>query len=1127
MKALQENVTDRSGKANSRFILLFLLILSLVIFLLLNSYALAVSTLTIRDDGTGGDCGLIGVWNAATKTCTLNTDMDVSGTGGIDAIRIVSNGITLDGAGHIINGDGTGSGVYVLSLDGVTIKNLEVGNFSNGIWLLDTSGTTLHSNYLHQNGNGIYASCTYFPINPTSNNTIYRNRVTQNGYGIWLDWDTSSNEVTTNLVSGNTTAGINLSSADDSTVRRNTIRANDTGLNVFGSNNILVYNNNFDSNTIHAATLSNSISFNQPAPDGGNWWSGWTSPDVDSDGFVDAPYVIILLNNDQDNLPLVTSTDWYDETAPAISNLQPAGDVHTGAVTITADYNDPVPTIGVNTASVTANFTIGPTPPSLPSLNCTATGSPTGSISCTPSSNLSAGIYYVQVSITDNRGNMAVANWGFSVLPYHISDIANGADCDSLGSWDADSKTCTLDTNITAASIDAIHIESNGITLDGGGHTISGNSSYTAGVLVVGRTGVTVRNITANNFNTGIRLENSQGCLIEGNGMVNDSDGLAVYNGANNRITGNSIDAGNKNIYIKDSTGNSVIANDMTGHVEGIRLHTATGNLIKGNSLVGNSRGLAFVYSAAGNTVINNSVRSMGNFLYFEGGGGNTFHSNSFDVCYSSPVLYASGEVNIFNGGDSIGGNYWSSYDTPGEGCVDGNLDGFCDAPYMLLGGAGVDYEPWASDRGWQPDYYWTWYDQLSPGALNWVLLANPVSETSDAWFDLTIAGEGKVLPILEGHSAGQVPPGHVLTPAYNRIMGGPVAVNSRPMSGALVSQRILWAGSSLEEVLGTDANKLSSHFYWTWYDQQSSGYSNWVLVANPSDASVYYEMTIDGADPGAGSKGTIEPGKNATPTFPGKMGGAVEVKAWTDNTKTTPAKVIASQRVLSDYGKAFNEVPGITAEELSDNYIWTWYDSIGSGGKDWVLVANPNGQSVYYEITVAGEDAGTGSKGTIDAGKNVTPAFPGRIGGPLKVRAWTDGTKTIPANVIASQRVIWGPSFEEVPGFPVGALSSTYHWTWYDMQSQGSTNWVLVANPGDQSVYYEIIIGSQPVVVGASGTILPGQNATPNFPGTMGGPVEVRAWTDDAKTTPAEVMASQRVLWNGYFNEVLGTVLN
>ena len=421
------------------------------------------------------------------------------------------------------------------------------------------------------------------------------------------------------------------------------------------------------------------------------------------------------------------------------------------------------------------------------------------------------------------------------------------------------------------------------------------------------------------------------------------------------------------------------------------------------------------------------------------------------------------------------------------------------------------------------PNYYWTWYDNVY--MRNWVLMANPVGLGTNLNFSLAIGGKPQSLGDQFGLGAGTVPAGNTLTPTYPGIIGGPVQVTSATGDEAIVSQRSL-LGNSLEEVLGTKHNKLSDHYFWTWYDEQSPGYKNWVLVANPNDFKVSYSVKIAGQEM---QSGTIDPGQNVTPRFPGVMGGPVEVSAVQDGTNF-PANVIASQRVLSNNGTAFNEVPGIPAGDLSDSYLWTWYDNVGSNSNDWVLVANPNTDPIYYEITVAGQDPGLGSKGTIDPGKNVTPKFPDKVGGPLEVRTWTDDTKAVPAKSIASQRVIWGPSFEEVPGYPVSALPSDYHWTWYDQQSSGSTNWVLVANPSPtDTVHAQVSFTNQAdgTLVTSESDILPGTNWTPTFPTKMGGPVEVRAWTDGTKTTPANVMASQRVLWNGFFNEVLGTVLN
>jgi murein DD-endopeptidase MepM/ murein hydrolase activator NlpD len=394
--------------------------------------------------------------------------------------------------------------------------------------------------------------------------------------------------------------------------------------------------------------------------------------------------------------------------------------------------------------------------------------------------------------------------------------------------------------------------------------------------------------------------------------------------------------------------------------------------------------------------------------------------------------------------------------------------------------------------------YYWTWYDDI--GARNWVLLGN-TGDGGDLAFDVNIRGISTDLSIFGGST---VSPGQVGTPTFPGLMGGPVVATSLTNEKALVSQRVIWGESSMEEVTGVEEDKLSDHFWWTWYDEASPGYQNWVLISNPNNAAIYYEIKIANTLRAAG---TIAPGANENNNFPGVIGGPVEVRAWTSAAKSVTANVMASQRVLSNGGMAFNEQVGIPDADLSDHSVWTWYDNVG--GQNWVLVANPPTAAgpVTYQIKLAGAVMQSGS---LAPGEQVTPTFAGRIGGPLEVTA--SGT------VIASQRMVWGPSFGEAPGYPFAALSDNYHWTWYDQASPGMQNWVLLANvdAATDSGYQVKVAGK----VMASGTLAPGNRVTPVFPGTIGGPVEVTA-------TGGKTIASQRVLYNGYFNEVTGTVLD
>ncbi len=430
--------------------------------------------------------------------------------------------------------------------------------------------------------------------------------------------------------------------------------------------------------------------------------------------------------------------------------------------------------------------------------------------------------------------------------------------------------------------------------------------------------------------------------------------------------------------------------------------------------------------------------------------------------------------------------------------------------------------------------YYWTWYDNL--GARNWVLLGN-LTGGGDLSFDMNIRKKSPNLQLFGGANVGA---GQVATPTFPGLMGGPVIATSLSGGEALVSQRVIWGSSSLEEVPGIEEGDLSSHYYWPWYDMASAGFRDWVLLANPSfteAVTVTVSFRDQASGQSVGGMYDLGPGQSYAFQFPGSMGGPVEAKAWVQGGAWDNASdrrpVIASQRLLLYNGAAFNEMPGIPAESLDDHQLWTWYDQLSAGARNWVLLANPSATEtvsaqVYFINRAGGQ--GTGGVFNIAPGQSVTPQFPGAMGGPVEVKAWVGGGDWANAAdrrpVIASQRSLWGPSFEETPGVAVESLNGEYNWTWYDQLSPGMINWILVSNINNYPVYYEIEIpgtdvGQRP---GARGVIPPGQSATPTFPGKMGGPVSVHAWTDANRTVEAPVMSSQRVLYQGFINEVVGT---
>lgn len=198
----------------------------------------AGSTKTLRDNATGGDCTSIGTWDMATKTCMLTGDF--TGT-----IGIVNDGITLDGAGDTLNGYRL-NGSVVFNTSGVTVKNLNIVGFGNGVLISGGSGNTITCNTIAGSDIGVY-------IEASDGNTIAYNTLGGNA----------------------------------------PMDGNGTGVSIVDSANNAVSNNKFLANAVQAKV----------SPAGGNtfsenYFNDFDTPaegcnDVNGDGFCDAAYAFM------------------------------------------------------------------------------------------------------------------------------------------------------------------------------------------------------------------------------------------------------------------------------------------------------------------------------------------------------------------------------------------------------------------------------------------------------------------------------------------------------------------------------------------------------------------------------------------------------------------------------------------------------------------------------------------------------------------------------------------------------------------------------------------------------------------------------------------------------------------
>jgi len=248
------------------------------------------STKFIRDDPSGGDCLSVGNWDPATKTCTLTQD--------------VFETIQVDGAGHTLQGAGSGYGIYFTYRMSVTVKDLEIRNFSHGVHLYQSDYITLEGITFREHYIGVYVYIDNY-------NQIVNNLFTDNRHGIYVDQWSTHNTIAGNTISngsgGDGNSAVAIYYSPGTTVTGNTISNVTRGLRVSNSAQTKVYNNNFVDVPVLPYLTSSAVTFSLAAPVGGNFWSNWTTPDLNGDGFVDSPHVF---PGGVDNLPWATQSGW-------------------------------------------------------------------------------------------------------------------------------------------------------------------------------------------------------------------------------------------------------------------------------------------------------------------------------------------------------------------------------------------------------------------------------------------------------------------------------------------------------------------------------------------------------------------------------------------------------------------------------------------------------------------------------------------------------------------------------------------------------------------------------------------------------------------------------------------------
>ncbi|MBI5870349.1 MAG: right-handed parallel beta-helix repeat-containing protein [Actinobacteria bacterium] len=780
-----------------------ILIVLLLLGLVAAQSAQAASAKYVSDSATGGDCTTFGIWDAASKTCTMTANVNAGTSNGIE---ILSNGITLDGNGFaVIGSNGYTTGVPLSVRTGVTVKNLTVSQFNYGIYLLSSNSTTLTGNTVSNNAFGVYE--VFSNNSQVFNNNFISNGIqayvtggsgnvfdTPSGGNHWSNYSTPGQGCDDNNgnfvcdVQYTFTGGIDHMPWRDADGWKYTPPPDSTPPNITSV---------LPAGIIETNSTTISIDYNDPGSNinlasisvtlDGVALSGCTSNQSNTSCLVTgvalgAHSIGGTLEDNRGNVSLINGAfNFVDTTAPAVGTVLPAGTVNSTSTMITAGYSDGSGS-GINPATVSVTLDGSPL------AGCAIDS---GSLSCAVSG-LSQGNHTAVISVSDVAGNTGTGTSNFAVdsLPPSVSAVSpsgtmttgsatiSASYSDSQSPINTGSVVVTLDgTNLSGCTVSATGVSCQVSNLTVGAHTIGGSVSDTAGntapisgsfvfsdtvaptvasILPSGRITSNTATLSASysdgtgsGIDTGtvaVLLDGSpaSGCVAGAatvncnvSGLADGSHTLAVS--VNDRAGNTGSGTGSFTVdttgpvvtptkyisasatggdcpsigvwddatktcfltgdyYFANKNGIQITANGVTldgnGHTisgstafnSGVSYTVKTGVTVKNLTVKSFNYGI-YQVASNGNTITGNTILSNKNGIYMSSSSNNTIYGNSISSSVTQQIVIAGGAGNVFDMAAPIGGNYWSNFDTPAEGCNDLNFDGFCDLPLLFTGG--------------------------------------------------------------------------------------------------------------------------------------------------------------------------------------------------------------------------------------------------------------------------------------------------------------------------------------------------------------------------------------------------------------------------------------------------------
>jgi|SRR5271157_440436 len=225
---------------------------SIIVLLLLSISSIAGLIQVVKADGgtiyinaDGSITPSTAPIHSIDNTYTLTGNITIAGN---DGIVIERDNIVLDGAGYTVaTGSLGGNGTALTNTNNVTIRNMTVINFTNGIWISYSSDNVLSGNNVANNYNGIML------VN-SSNSNLYQNSATNGLYGISL-YNSPDNTVSENTVTASTDMGIYLESSNNNVLSGNNATNSGYGIMLYNSADNTLLGNNASANNQYGISV--------------------------------------------------------------------------------------------------------------------------------------------------------------------------------------------------------------------------------------------------------------------------------------------------------------------------------------------------------------------------------------------------------------------------------------------------------------------------------------------------------------------------------------------------------------------------------------------------------------------------------------------------------------------------------------------------------------------------------------------------------------------------------------------------------------------------------------------------------------------------------------------------------